>query len=87
MLSGEHRRWRAKSGRRAERRVEPVGLLRDSSVQFSTSFYGSGLFGDDCVRLTTENSRCDRNTNDDAETRLNDLCGRSREDRAQVGCG
>jgi hypothetical protein len=45
-----------RSGRRVERRVEPVRLLRVSSVQSSTSLYGSGIFGDDCDRPRTENS-------------------------------
>jgi hypothetical protein len=73
-LSRGRRRWRAKSGRRAERRVEPVKLLGDSSVQSSTRLYGSGRFGDGS---RTENSWGVRNTNDGVETRLGGLRGLS----------
>jgi hypothetical protein len=56
-LSGERHPWRAKGGRRAERRVERVRLLRVSSVRSLTRLYGSGQFGDGCDRPRTENSR------------------------------
>ena len=76
-LSRDHRRWRGKSCRRAERRVEAVKLLRDSSVQSSTRLYGSGRFGDGCVRPRTASAWGVRNANDGVETRLNKLRGLS----------